>query len=373
MRLSLLPLLALLVPVFHSASASDAGRDWGAPGRSYADPVSGVRVRELTSGTNAADNLYFHFSNFTADDRHLLFVWTKDNSTQLYRADPATGRVLQLTDDPKISARSACPDPTDARRVCLLRGAEVLSLDMEDFTVRKIGEIPPPHSGGFQSPTFSGDGRWIALGKQRDAANWEVGLMSAATGEYRTVATQGFRIGHVQHSPTDPVIFYVWETGGYAPQRTWLVNTDGTGHRPFYYRTAQTNWFTPLKEWVTHEAWIAGTGEMTMINDKLGIMLVSKDGSARMVREGHYWHAAARADGRVIVADDFQGRLWLVETATGSTRLLATGLRDTARIHPHASFDRTGRYVQFHTGRTHETVALIDLRALPQPEWETAR
>ena len=108
--------------------------------------------------------------------------------------------------------------------------------------------------------------------------------MNVQTGEYKTVITQGFRLGHVQHSPTDPIIFYVWETGGYAPQRTWLVNADGTGNRPFYARTDQKTWFTPLKEWITHEAWIAGTGEMTMINDKQGVMIVNKDGTARMAR-----------------------------------------------------------------------------------------
>ena len=56
----------------------------------------------------------------------------------------------------------------------------------------------------------------------------------------------------------------------------------------------------------------------------------------------------------------------MTDTATGSVRLLATGLRDTVRVHPHASFDRRGQFVQFHSGRTHETVALIDLRELPE-------
>ena len=69
---------------------------------------------------------------------------------------------------------------------------------------------------------------------------------------------------------------------------------------------------------------------------------------------------------KFLVVDDSEGRLWLMETATGATRLLATGLRDTVRsVHQHASFDRRGHYVQFHTGRTRETVAIIDLRDLP--------
>ncbi|MBL9137939.1 MAG: hypothetical protein JNK85_18885 [Verrucomicrobiales bacterium] len=368
-RRSFLFLLVLSTAVTDFAAFAQRGRDWGIEQSVYHDPVTGVRIVELTAGTNASDNLYFHVSNFTADNRHVLFVNDRTGSSQLYRAEVESGRIVQLTDDPAIGARSACPDPNDARRVFVMRGATLLALDIQDFSLRDIGEIPGPHVGGFQQPTVSHDGQWVAVGKQRDAANWEIGLIHLTTGRYRTVVTQGFRITHVQHSPTDPVIFYVWETGGYAPQRTWLVNTDGSANRPFYARTASTNWFTPLKEWITHEAWVSGTGDMTMINDKVGVMLVSKDGNARLVREGNYWHAAARPDGKFMVLDDMQGRLWLCETATGNIRLLATGIRDQVRVHAHASYDRRGHYVQFHSGRTHETVALIDLRELPAQDW----
>ena len=243
-------------------------------------------------------------------------------------------------------------------------------MDIIDYSSRKIAEIPQPRLGGYQQPTISGDGRWMTLTKQCDATTWEIGLVELATGEYQTVIRQGFRLGHVQHSPTDPIIFYVWETGGYAPQRSWLVNSDGSGNRPFYYRTDPKTWFTPLKEWVTHEAWISATGKMTMINDKQGIMVVSKEGETKMISRGHYWHGCARPDGKFVVVDDFEGRIWLVETATGNRRLLATGLRKTLPVHAHASFDRKGFYVQFHTGRTHETVAVIDLRKLPHFAWK---
>lgn len=347
-----------------SSFASNAGKDWGIERKAYRDPVTHVRVWELTAGQ--ADNLYYHISNFTADNRFLIFASERTGTSQLYRAEIETGRIVQLTDGPAVGARGACPDPANASLIYFLRGPEVFGLDILNFTEHKIGEIPLPHIGGFQQPTLSGDRKWLALTKQRDAANWEIGLMNIATGEYRPVITQGFRIGHVQHSPTDPIIFYAWETSGYAPQRSWLVNTDGTGNRPFYARTERETWFTPLKEWVTHEAWVKDTGDMTMVNDKLGIMLVKKEGSARMVGKGKFWHAAARADGKKIVVDDAEGRLWLMETETGKTRLLATGIRDGVHaVHAHASFDRVGRYVQFHTGRIHETIALIDLNDLP--------
>ena len=364
MRTCLLFLTACLL------HASNVGRDWGVERRSYLDPVTGVRVWEMTAGLGISDNLYYHFSNFTADNRYLIFKSNRTGSWQLFRVEVASGRIVQLTDDPQIPEYAGCPDHTNARRLYYLRGSAVFAMDIEDFTTRRIGTIPPPHIGAFWPPSLSGDGKWMALAKQSDERNWEIGLMSTETGEYRTVITQGFRIGHVQHSPTAPIIFYVWETGGYAPQRTWLVNADGSANRPFYFRTEPTTWFTPLKEWVTHEAWVAGTGEMTMIMDKVGVMLVQEDGTSRMVGEGDYWHAAARGDGKFLLLDDMQGRIWLMETATGNTRLLATGTRGTVRaVHGHGSFDRLGRYVQFHSGRTRETVAIIDLQELPAVSW----
>ncbi|MBL9128842.1 MAG: hypothetical protein JNL97_14410, partial [Verrucomicrobiales bacterium] len=187
--------------------ASDAGRDWGVEWSSYLDPVTGIRITEATSGTNAADNLYFHFSNFTADNSHLLFVQDRTGSQQLFGIEVTTGRITQWTDEPGLAPRSACPDPRDPRRVYVLRGAEVLALDRFTYRLRRVGEIPGPHLGGFPQITVSHDGRSLAVGKQRNATQWEVGLLSVETGDYKTLASQGFRIGHVQHSPTDPVVF----------------------------------------------------------------------------------------------------------------------------------------------------------------------
>lgn len=370
MRKSLLAISALICVFLAQAVCAQVGKDWGVERQSYTDPLTGVRIWELTAGESAADNLYFHFSNFTADNRYLIFTSDRTGSKQIFRAEISTGRIVQLTDAPKTNAHGTCPDHTRARRIYYLRGAEVIALDILDFTERKVGAIPQPYVSGGGQPTLSGDGKWLTLSKQRDEKTWEIGLMNTETGAYRTVITQGFRIGHVQHHPTEPLIFYVWETGGYAPQRTWLVNADGSGNRPFYARTDQKEWFTPLKEWITHEAWVSGTGEMTMINDKQGIMLVDTTGKARMVKEGNFWHVAARPDGKFMVVDDAAGRLWLMETATGNQRLLATGIRDKVRVHAHASFDRQGRYIQFHTGRTRETIAIIDLQDLPLLFWK---
>ena len=344
-----------------SGSLQAGGKVWGVEMRtSHTDPVTGAVIVEIAATAGASSNLYFHFPNFTADNRYVIFSNDRTGSPQLYRASIATGEVAQLTDEPGVAAASASPDPTDARRVYFARDTAVYAVDVETFAQRKIADLP----GRTSQPTLSKDGKTMAVGFQVNDKTWEIGVVDVATGAYRHVIQQGFRIGHVQHSPVEPVIFYTWETSGYAPQRTWLVNTDGTGNRPFYANTEQSKWLTPLKEWITHEAWMPATGEMTMIHDRMGILLVKTSGEWRMVTKGWYWHAASTMDGKRLIADDFDGKLWIIDVATGEAKLLATGLREPKAIHNHPSWDRSGRYVIFnytHGGK--QTLGVIDVAA----------
>ena len=47
--------------------------------------------------------------------------------------------------------------------------------------------------------------------------------ISTETGEIKYVTSVPFQIGHLQSNPwVDNQIIFSWETGGKAPQRTWL-------------------------------------------------------------------------------------------------------------------------------------------------------
>ncbi len=302
-----------------------------------------------TEGQNST--LYFHNSNFTADLKYLIYA----RDGQVYKFNLATRESMALTNSPGVAASNAMPDRFHANRVLYPKGRELWAVDVETKQSIRIGTAP----GNISQPSVSHDGKSAAVSFKSGEQSWEIGLIDLTTGAYRKVLEQGFQIGHVQHSYRDPLIFYVWETGGYAPQRTWLVNADGTGNRPFYFATAPAKWLTPLKEWITHEAWIPGTSDMTMILDKYGILRVSPDGTTKVIVRGHYWHAQATDAGRQLIADDFDGNIWLIDAVTGETKRLAAGLRKAGDPHLHASVDPTGKWVVTNTGKTRVAVLAV--------------
>lgn len=310
---------------------------------SFTDPVTG-RVLTEVNPSGKSSNLYFHNSNFTADGKYLIYAHDGGGGWQIHRFEMATGLDRALTNERGVSAQGAMPDRFKTRRVLYPVGRELWAVDVESGEKRRIG-AGPEYAKGISQPSVSHDGRSAAVYFRKDEKTWEIGLIDLSSGDYRMVLRQGFQIGHVQHSPTAPLIFYTWETSGYAPQRTWLVNTDGTGNRPFYAATEPAKWITPLKEWVTHEAWVMGTGDMTMILDKIGVLLVTPDGPARVVTRGYYWHAQATAGAKQLIADDFEGRIWLIDGATGEAKLLATGLRKPGDPHIHPTIDPKGEWV----------------------------
>src|SRR5690606_35653842 len=124
---------------------------------------------------------------------------------------------------------------------------------------------------------------------------------------------------------------------------SWLVNSDGSGNRPFYASVKPADWITVDKEWMTHESWVRDTGNMTMIMDKQGVVLVEPSGAWRFLFHGRYWHTHARADGKVLVTDDNQGRIWLGNAETGDLRLVVSNYWKTSRAsHAHPAISASG-------------------------------
>ena len=202
-----------------------------------------------------------------------------------------------------------------------------------------------------------------------------IGKMDLTTGKSEPVVAVHFKVGHIQGNPWHPgECIFCWETGGKAPQRTWMVNADGTNLRPIYRETTHDG--------VTHEAVIsadelviaiighrpidngnkkeiAGLESFAMSNDwgpsgtkeyPTGIAVVNMR-TRELTLEGqvpgdNFWHVAGSQDGHWVAGDDFARDLWLIDRHTGERILLTAGHKTTARDHVHPTFKPDGTEIE---------------------------
>lgn len=199
-----------------------------------------------------------------------------------------------------------------------------------------------------------------------------IGKMDLTTGKAEPVVAVHFKVGHIQGNPWHPgEVIFCWETGGKAPQRTWMVNADGSNLRPIYRETEH--------DWVTHEAVISA--------DELVIALLGHrpiEGATNPKREGpgqepdwgpsgtkeyptgiavvnmrtreltlegqvdgdNFWHVAGSQDGHWVAGDDFARELWLIDRHTKERILLTAGHKTTARDHVHPTFKPDGTEIE---------------------------
>lgn len=202
-----------------------------------------------------------------------------------------------------------------------------------------------------------------------------IGKMDLTTGKSEMVCAVHFKVGHIQGNPWHPgEVIFCWETGGKAPQRTWICNADGTGLRPIYRETEH--------DWVTHEAvisedelviaiighrpinkgeqkTIAGLESYATSDDwgpsgtkeyATGIAVVNMR-TRELTLEGqvpgdNFWHVAGSQDGYWVAGDDFARELWLIDRHTGERILLTAGHKTTARDHVHPTFKPDGTEIE---------------------------
>ena len=213
--------------------------------------------------------------------------------------------------------------------------------------------------------------------------------MNLKTGEIKFIVNVGFGIGHVQSNPWMPgEIVFCWETGGKAPQRTWIVESDGTGLRPLYPEAPY--------EWITHEAvinrdeaviailghrsiasatptsdWgIAGTFE-----HPTGVAIVNlRTREMRIVGQIHAWskgrsdwHVAGSIDGRWACSDDFQFEVWLYDRHNGEMNLLA-GPQKQGADHIHPTFNADGTKIEIQSALISKDNRGLNICIVPLPK-----
>jgi oligogalacturonide lyase len=226
--------------------------------------------------------------------------------------------------------------------------------------------------------------------------------MNVRTGEIKFVVSVPFQIGHIQSNPWVPgQIVFCWETGGKAPQRTWIVNGDGTGLRSLY---PEANY-----EWITHEAVISPnevaiaimghrkipntTGETkpgTEVSGAnpgqeaawgpsgtrekptgLGIVNINTREmtiAGQIPKGSGFWHVNGSSDGRFVAGDDFERNIYLIDRNTHEMILLSTGHKATAADHPHPTFSPDGTRIEIQSAMLSADNKSMNICIVPVPK-----
>ena len=318
------------------------GHTWPCEWLELVDRLTGYPVRKLTNYPNSKSlHFYFHDPSFTRDGRWFVFASDRSGAFELFAMRTDTGEIIQLTDSGVaagwVSQRTGC--------VYYWVGPEVHSVDIDTLENRTIGVLEG--ASPASSPSENADGSLLAFfGKTPNGH--AIYTMRKSDGDVNPVFETSGRPGHVQCSPVDPdLIMHCDSTtpDGTAKQRIWLLSTDGLRHWHPYTETPQ--------EWLTHESWLATTGDILTTYWPHGVMRMRTDGSeVHLVAHINAQYAVASPDGRYcVVASAFPDRgIFLADMETGRMCLVhspCTAPFDEPHAQPAPTFSPDGRSIVF--------------------------
>lgn len=379
--------------------------------KTVVDEQTGVELTVLTD-TQKDDRFYYQTDPmWSYDQKYLMFRSSsrnaqekKNNPSNTYFLDVATGRILQITDgDSGVFLGNKSNTVFFSRNEGgkwnmysldvdkLIKDADKGKAKDADKYMTLRGTFPEsPEMGRPGSFCVNCDDEWAYITVRREGTPEEVARMNANafvprddqpkkvgqqlsgirkmnlhTGEVSFVVNCEFSVGHIQCSRFRPdEIVFCCETGGDANQRMWFVKADGTEFKPLYVET-------PL-DWVTHETF--GTEDYVYFNvlgwqdrlrkqasgifrinlrtddvDCLGNVEMDMDRSSALTGRG-FWHCNSSRDNKYAAGDTFAGSVWVIDVATGHRYQISSDNK-MAPDHAHPFFSPDGKRLCYQTGK----------------------
>lgn len=406
------------------------------------DSITGTTLTFLTSTPAGDRKIYPTHNQWTSDGQWLIFR-SKRVKGEAMAVNEKSGDIVQVTEGGYKGMLSIA---RNSMKLYFMRelpnnkndgSLEIIEVDLAELFhdskngtlktakhYQRVCGVTPPEikAGGDMALDADESWVWFRVGKEeaekhladsieiepdfgpRNMGEGPGGIagMNIKTGEVKHVVSVPFQVGHIQTNPwVAGQIVFCWETGGKAPQRTWIVNADGTGLRPLYPEAPY--------EWVTHEA-VIGPNEVAMaimghreidtsqpilnakadtikkapgMEQEWGVcgtrekptgLAVVNIRTREMVIAGQipfgsgFWHVHGSPDGRFVCGDDFDRNLYLINRETNEMVLLTTGHKKTAKDHVHPTFSPDGTKIQIQSAMLSEDDQSLNICIVPVPE-----
>ena len=417
-------IIFFLSVLFAASTWAQMGRRFPSERKVINDPKTGVELIFLTSKSGTGDSkIYQTHNQWTSDGKWVIFRSNRVEGEAM-AVNEETGDIIQVTEGGFTGMLCVARKSMNLYHMREVKnkegkrtGMEVVEVNLEKlFTDSEAGKLQKKKeyericgiipiemcSEGDMALDGSETFVYFRLDKEfarkypiaeqiapnfgprhMGAGPGGIGKMDLTTGKAEPVVAVHFKVAHIQGNPWHPgEVIFCWETGGKAPQRTWMCNADGTGLRPIYRETEH--------DWVTHEAVISedelviaiighrpiNKGEKKSIEGlesfatsddwgpsgtkeyATGIAVVNMR-TRELTLEGqvpgdNFWHVAGSQDGHWVAGDDFARELWLIDRHTGERILLSAGHKTTARDHVHPTFKLDGTEIEIQSAMLSE-------------------
>ncbi len=435
--------VSFLIILFSTKAEAQIGKRFPTERKVIKDPVTGNKLIFLTSSSAGDSKIYQTHNQWTSDGKWLIFKSNRVKGEAM-AVKEKTGEMVQVTEGGYTGMlnvarksmklyfmRKVDGDSVRAKLAIVEVNLQQLFSDSKTGKLKDKSEyericgITPPdlQAGGDMALDADEQWAWFRVGKEQAMKHLPEGTkiesnfgprnmgagpsgiagMNLQTGEIKYVVSVPFQIGHIQTNPWVPgQIIFCWETGGKSPQRTWIVNADGSGLRPLYPEADF--------EWVTHEAVISpdevaiaimghrkirtetdttvyrgtdvyganpgqekGWGNCGTREKPTGLGIVNIN-SREMTIAGQtasgsgFWHVSGSPDKRFVVGDDFARNIYLIDRRNHEMMLLSTGHKPTAADHPHPTFSPDGTKIQIQSAMLSADNRSMNICVIPVPE-----
>lgn len=444
MRIRILHAVILLFIILACPVQAQIGTRFPSERKVVKDPVTGIDLIFLTSEPAGDSKIYPTHNQWTSDGEWLIFR-SRRAEGEAMAVNEKSGEMVQVTEGGysgmlnvarnsmklyfmrRPQDENTAPGSIEVVEVNLKK----LFADSESGNLKSIsayericGVTPSEMRAGGDMALDGGEQWvWFRVGKEearrhlpegteiakpfgpRNMGAGPAGIagMNLESGEVKHVVSVPFQVGHIQSNPWVPgQIIFCWETGGKAPQRTWIVNADGTGLRPLYPEAEY--------EWVTHEAVISGDevafaimghrpipgvveesrpegtgvtganpGQETewgpsgtrekptglgIVNIKTREMTIA----GQVPYGSGFWHVHGSPDKRFAVGDNFAREIYLINRQTSEMILLSAGHKTTAADHLHPTFSPDGTKIQIQSAMLSDDNRSMNICIIPVPE-----
>lgn len=245
------------------------GKEFRSEKRSYRDEKTGLEVTQLTQGDSNNYIFYFTDNSFTSGDREIYFMSDRASAApeiyNIFKMDLDTGRIIQLTDEPRgidIHYHTKTPDSEMVVYVAgnqlkklvtktgqcealyqekagILLGAPFISPNKRYVGVPRNENVNISRGanyGGFKETMFATKKGWITL-------------VDLHTGQATDVYEDTHWLGHFQFAPDDSTVAIFCHEGPWnlVQQRIWLLDMVQRTVRPCFRQTED--------DCVGHEFW----------------------------------------------------------------------------------------------------------------------